>query len=493
MDPAATTLTVGAARRLRDGLFRRFATPTGRAVAVLTGLFVVSRTVLLAAGFRFETGPLKVAVQSIDPALMQSRLWESLWYLHGQPPLWNGLVGISLNVSPAHWPEVWHAIFLGLGLIEVLALFALLMELGLSRGVAVAISAATSLTPASFAYENSFFYDYPTLVLLIVTALAAARFVRRPSFGRGLLLFGAAGSLVLLRTLFQVWWLLAVIAVLLVACRGHRRTVLLSCALPLALVLGVIAKNWVMYGVSSTSSWAGMGLARVAVEGVPLSERRRLVAEGKLHSVSLVRPLSPLTAYEAVGIKPDPPRGIPLLDEVRGPEFPANLENRTFVRISRLYWQDDLWIVEHRPGLYARAVGRGVGDFFATPTTGFGEQGNVGRMSAYDHWFSTLVYGRFGLSKVGLLLVAAYLAALLVGLWTVARRLRPAADAATVAVAVAVVAIVYVGLVGNLAEVGENYRFQYVLDPLAVTLVAVGANGVLSRARRARQARTSSR
>jgi hypothetical protein len=84
------------------------------------------------------------------------------------------------------------------------------------------------------------------------------------------------------------------------------------------------------------------------------------------------------------------------------------------------------------------------------------------------------------------LLVAAYVFALLAGLRITVRRLRPGADPATVAVAVALVAIVYVALVGNLAEVGENYRFRFVLDPLALMLVAVSVEGLRRRARRDR-------
>ena len=203
------------------------------------------------------------------------------------------------------------------------------------------------------------------------------------------------------RTLFQIWWFLALVALLLVACRGHRRTVLLACALPLVLVLGVYAKNWLMYDVPSTTSWTGMGLARSAVVALPLSERRRLVAEGKLHGVSLVKPFSPLAAYIAVGIEPEPPRGIPLLDERAGPEYSRNVENRTYIEISRLYMKDDLWIIKHRPGAYLSSVGHGAADFFAAPTAAWEGAGNVGRMSRYDHWFDEVVYGRFTAEQGG--------------------------------------------------------------------------------------------
>ena len=466
-----------AGSRVRKGSAGRFAvarTPTGRAVVFLIALFVVSRAIVLALGFHFDLEWLGLSIQNIDQRLLRHNLGQSLWHLHGQPPLWNALLGISLRVFPQHWPQVWHLGFLGLGLVEVLALFALLLQLGLPRRVSAAIAAVFSIAPAVLVYENVFLYDYPTLVLLTVMALAVAWFVAKPSFGRGSLVFGLGACLVLLRTIFQFPWLLVVVALLVVACKGHHRTVLVSCALPLALVFAVIAKNWFLYGVPSTTSWSGMMLARAAVVSLPLSERRRLVDEGKLHTVSLVTPLSALSAYEAVGIKPAPKTGIPLLDNPGDPLFPRNLENRTFIEISRLYLQDDLWIIEHRPGAYLRSVGRGFADFFAPPTIAWTGQGNTGKIGAYDRWYSRIVYGRLGPGKDGLFLIAIYAFALIVGVWIAVRRLRPGADAATVTVSFALLAIVYLGVVGNFAEVGENYRFRLVVDPLALSLTAMG-------------------
>jgi hypothetical protein len=323
-------------------------------------------------------------------------------------------------------------------------------------------------------------------VALTATALAVCRFTRHPTLGRGLLVFGGAAYLVLTRTLFQVWWFLAVAAILLAACRGNRRIVLTAAALPLVLIVAVYAKNWVMFGVPSTSSWTGMGLARVAVVGLPISERRRLVAEGKLHRVSLVKPLAPLAQYEAVGVRPHAKTGIPLLDEASGFEYQRNIENETYIEISREYWSDDLWIIEHRPGSYLRSVGHGLADFFASPSTGWEGDPNEDEIHGYDHWFTRLVYGRLGPGRIGFFVVAAYVAALGFGLALTVRRLRPGADAIDTTIAFAVVTILYVTLTGNLAEVGENYRFRLILDPLVLAMVAVGIRKLAARLRRGR-------
>ena len=227
--------------------------------------------------------------------------------------------------------------------------------------------------------------------------------------------------------------------------------------------------------------------ARAAVTSLPLSERRRLVAEGKLHRVSLVTPLSQLSDYEAVGIAPDAPSGIPLLDDRGDAYFPRNLENRTFIRISRLYWQDDLWIVEHRPSAYLRGVGRGIKDFFAPATIAWEGTGNTGQIDGYRRWFERVVFGRFGSGRDGVFLVALYAFALVSGIWLTIRRLRPGADAAMVLVAFSTLALVYLAVVGNLAEVGENYRFRLVAQPLTLVVAAAGARDLVDRWRRRRE------
>jgi hypothetical protein len=285
-----------------------------------------------------------------------------------------------------------------------------------------------------------------------------------------LLVFVPVAALVLLRTLFQWPWLVLVAAVLLVAAR-RPRIVLATSGCAMLLVGGVIAKNWVMYGVPSTTSWTGIMLARSTVLALPYSERRHLVSEGKLHSVSLVLPLSALSDYEKVGIRPHPRTGIPLLDYPGDPLFPRNLENRTFVQISQLYWQDDIWILEHRKGAYLRYVGKGLADYFAPlPNAG----GNIHRIRTYDRWFDRIAYGRIGPGRDGVFLIALYLFALAAGIWITARELRPGADAAIVLVAFCTLTLVYVTFVGSIAEVGENYRFRFVLEPLAFVLAAAG-------------------
>jgi hypothetical protein len=143
-------MTIPGSRGLRGRI-------SGEVVAIVA-VFVVSRVALAVAGLSFEPGFVS-AIQDIDPALLRDHLLQSLWYLHGQPPLWNALVGVTLKTTGSHWAQFSHVIFAALGLAQALLLFALLVELRASRRVAAAIAIVFSLTPAVLLTENSFFYD----------------------------------------------------------------------------------------------------------------------------------------------------------------------------------------------------------------------------------------------------------------------------------------------------------------------------------------------
>jgi hypothetical protein len=421
-------------------------------------------------------------VQNIDPDLLRHHLLQSVYWLHGQPPLWNLGEGLVLKLFPGSWTEVFHASFLLLGLAELLAFYALLRGLGAGRWAATALAAFLAVTPAFLVYENHFFYDYPTLVLLTVATLAVYWALRRPTALRWSLPFAVMAVLTLSRTLFQVGWMVVALLGLLVACRGGRRALLLGASVPLLLVCGVYVKNWVEFGVPSTSSWTGMGLARPVEDRLSQAEREQLVRAGKLHRVSFVRPLSALADYRhvrAVGKVRN--TGIPILDRPAKTTDDRNLHNLAYIRISRQYLEDDLWLIRHRTSAYLTAIKLSFSQFFWPPDYTYRLKRNVDEISPWEHAFRLVVYGSTSrLNRSGIVLVAAYLVAGLYGLWLALRRLRPGAGTRTLTLLFAWWTVVYVAVVGNLAELGENFRFRLALDPLVLALLTALAADIVA-------------
>lgn len=58
-----------------------------RALALFAALFVLSRTVVWPCGLRYCTDHVAAIMHFPPLDLLRERLGETLWYLHGQPPL----------------------------------------------------------------------------------------------------------------------------------------------------------------------------------------------------------------------------------------------------------------------------------------------------------------------------------------------------------------------------------------------------------------------
>jgi hypothetical protein len=449
-------------------------------VVTLALVFLVSRIFYWAVGVRFSTDQLSIAIQYLDPELLRSHLLESVWHLHIQPPLFNLGLGVVLKAFPSHPGPAFHALYLALGLTEMLCLFALVKGLAGSVKLAWAVAALVSVSPASILYENRLFYDYVVLVLVTVAALLALRLERRPSPGRGAALFGVLGVLVLTRSVYQPLFLL--VAVTVVA--GLRvlpvRTTLLAASPALVLVAGLIVHNTAEFGTVSTSSFMGDSFARIAVNPAPLALRRRLVAEGKLDPIVLVRNFSPVATYFRYVGSPAP-TGIPALDETTKSTGVPNFNNEVYLRVSdRLVRASVRFALQH-PRWYLRGVDLAVQRYLWPPTYPEGIVGsNKSRIRRPEALFDAVLYGSTPrANRIGFLTALWFAIAVGFGLRVLFRR----GDPHRFEIVFVLFLIVYTSLIGVVADLGENYRFRVPVDPLVFVLVAVAADRALRRSR----------
>ena len=434
-------------------------------------------------GVRFDTRELADSVQHVDPVLLRTELLESVYHLHGQPPLYNLLLGVVLKLFPESWPTAFHALHLALGLAGAASLHLLLTGLGVPRWPAAVLASLMWLGPAAIVYENILFYDHATLVLLTLAALALQRYAAHATVARGVLFFALLAALVLTRTIFQLPWLLLAVALVLLVGVAPPRVVLAAAAVPVALVALVYVKNAVLFGSPTTSSWLGMGVARVARYSLSDGDLRALERRGEISRVSLVAPLSPLRSYRGAIPLPEP-TGVAVLDApVKRGGFP-NLHHLAYVDISRRYLRDDLRLVRERPGAYLTGVKRAVQIFFWPPTLTDKFRANRERLGRWDDVWNAAVYGSTPYAnRAGILLGLAYAAAALYGLRLAVRTLRGARDAAAAPLLFAWATMIYVSVGATLTEVGENYHFRYALDPLVAVLLAVPVTALVGRVR----------
>ncbi|HKU41901.1 MAG TPA: hypothetical protein VJR89_27275, partial [Polyangiales bacterium] len=277
------------------------------------------------------------------------------------------------------------------------------------------------------------------------------------------------------------------VALVLVARRGSRAIVLASAALPLALVIGIYAKNAVLFGQFTTSTWLGMNIALRRVEAVPIEERKRLVAEHQLSEVALITPFDPLDHYPAAYADvPARFAAIPALASARKTNGEPNLNHYGYIAIAKQYSADTKQVLRHYPKVLVQSLLRGWFEYFKASSNYWFLEKNVA-----DSWllrwecrvFDFLLYGILIHNTPGLLL-ALMIPLLVVYALRVARRPqgRVALDVSEQQrwlLAFLAGTIAWVALVANTLNTLENMRIRFMTDPLLCALLGFWIEGWL--------------
>jgi hypothetical protein len=215
------------------------------------------------------------------------RLFESLLYLHAQPPLLNLTLGLALKAS--RWltvsPEtILLAGHIGLGAIGVWAFVRLSQRLVASPLVRWICIGFFVLHPAFYLALFQYFYTFHELVLLCLIPLSAMWCVETRRVGAYALLCGEILLLVHTHSLFHWAFGAAVLGgVAWAALRSGPeraaeipvRATLLCFGVATTLLLVWPAKNWILLDEFSYSTWGGYSLALelpIPREKVPVRE-----------------------------------------------------------------------------------------------------------------------------------------------------------------------------------------------------------------------------
>lgn len=480
-------------------------------VVVVIGVFAAVHVVYWATGGGLATAELHSSWQLLDLHPLRADPFGSVALLHIQPPLFNLFVGVVERWSPLAAAFTYQLLYLACGLTLVLALRALLVEIGCSELGATAGAVVVALDPTVLSYENTVTYELPVATALVLTAWLGARFVRtrRTRVLVGFVL--AATFATLTRALLHPVWLLAVIAIVLMAARPTAgwRAVVGVCAIPVVLVGGWVVKNQVLFDEPSLSSMLGSNLARGVIAPMPRTVVDRLVREGTLTPAARVRAFSPYTAYQpALG----PCRTAWTEPVVRALVKRDGISNFNAVCFLRAYHQEQhnaIVLLRERPGDYlgtryapaalhfSHDLGPGVESFRSNPVyRGLLRVWNPlllrADVTVHDRGWTNPVIPNAPqpIVPVSITLLAATLFVLALGAVAAVRLLRRgdpsrAPDAGRVLIAVTVG---FVAVVSILTEYGENGRFRFLVDPLVIGVsigVVVTAVGRRLEARRA--------
>jgi len=454
-----------------------------RELALLAAFAATRLVARVGFGLRFESATLGYW-QVLDVPLLRGDLLRSLFYLHGQPPLYNLALGIVLKWFPeALTPVVFEAVFLALGYLGIVGIYALLVELGTPRNAALAVALLQTLSTTWLVYESWLFYTLPTAVLVTWAAVWLARAARGRS-GAAAGFAAAVAALSWIRATYHPAWVVAALALLLFAVRGSapgvRAAAWRSSLAALALAVALPAKNYFLLGSFSTSTWLGMNLARMTTEPLDEATREDWVRTGELEPFARVAPFSPLSDYPEELRAPPP--GLPAHSALVAPskaDGSTNFNHAAYVGIGRAYQRAALVVMRKRPDVYLGRVRRALRTWLRPPTDYIYVVPQREALREWDRLHSRILLWsagdrrRAGPTLVLLPAAALFLAALLL-------RSPPQRRRLLLLVAFPVLAIAWNAIVGNLVDVEENNRFRVEVEGL---MVALGSWGLIEVAR----------
>jgi hypothetical protein len=437
------------------------APPTAVDVLFIGCWFIASRVWLVTIFVWPDPWIIDLLWQLLPIETLEANLFESLWFLHSQPPLFNLLVGLALHLpGDLNWLRLlWWEI----GLAMVLVVFASFRLVGMPRVLAHALVVLFSINPTLALYENFYFYTYPEAFCVLLGVFALLRRPWSPA------LYGVATcALVGFRALFQpVWAGLVAWAVIRSGYMVERRRVYAWLLAPVLLGALLIVKNGLLFGVWNTSSWYGQNLSRLPFIALGEDEVRDLGARGIVSRAFVLGPFLGVPIYPADLVGDSVQRAhdrygarVGLTQAYKESGSP-NLNNIGLIPVSRQLAQDAWAATLARPGPVIAGIGRGLGRFLQPASDFEFLGGNRARLFRLEAIVRSVLYPGGSSVLVGAWIVLAIVSS--AWLW-----LRTPAGAEDLRAAAAFVFLttMWVATVGNLAEFGENNRFRFTLDPM---------------------------
>ncbi len=243
-------------------------------LAVLAVL-AVSRLLTHALGLRPDPAIVIDHWQHIDLRLLASDPLGSLWALHTQPPLWNGLIALAVAIVGPDGDAV-TAVIHGFNLMmtagAALLFMSILRRFGFSNAAAAVFTGFAILSPNVLYFETYIFYPHFTFFLVTLLVWLLMRVRRDGPLWPAAAALGVLVLLSLAWAIFHPGFVAIAGAALVVWSRGWPLTRAAVPVIGLAVAAALVAalptvKNQVVHGMPSASTWIGLNIAQTVPGG----------------------------------------------------------------------------------------------------------------------------------------------------------------------------------------------------------------------------------
>jgi hypothetical protein len=467
-------------------------------------------------GTRLRTDTLHVQWQLLPLDELTAHPFSSTWYLHVQPPLWNVTIGVLARWSPLPLAVSLQALMLVSGAVLAGCTAAVMRRLRLPPAAAVVLALLSTVNSSVLYSGFRARYELPVAALVMASVWAAcSNWAERPR--RAALLTATLLTMLgLTRSLYHPVFVVAVLGGLLWLNRAHLTPRLAAAALSIPVVLlgGWMAKNQVMFGTPTVSSWSGMNLLRSVQPALTEDDIAQSAAAGEVSDIGRIGAFASYETYAPFvdGCRrrhSDPALTI----EMRAPGpnaqgFDAtttpNFNDECFLPLYRQAGADARSLMVNHPAAWVRARYWSVNNWLGEASDDVAD-GPVSQMLRPLNWLVVVPVAHPGLpvpepadrlwardDSISLTVLVATPFVIVAGLRALWRSRRhavhraPPAEAAAhhagpdEAAAVWITAGLIVGwtaFAGITFELGEQARLRSPIDPLLIALPAAAAVG----------------
>ncbi len=448
-------------------MWSRFRYIVYRDVLWITALFVLSRVVAYMAGIRFMSSPLFWFWQYLPVSLLSDHLFESILFLHMQPPLFNLFLGVILSLFPYHAGTVFHLLFCALGYATVLLMHTSLIKLGIQHIIRRILIVLFIISPAALGYEHWLFYPHMLAFLFMAAVffLLHASVTDRTRLWIFFLLTCAV--ITLTRALYHPVWFFTCCLICKVVSGMSFRRLLRIAWLPATLVLLVLGKNSILFHTPTLSSWTGMNCARVSILPHSPSRIDSLINEDVLTHTARIRPFAPAENYLSL-FSQKPHANADAVTMRRKKNGHPNYNHWVYRYAGPDYFRDAMTLARLYPRAFLSQVAHAWYIYFLPSSYNSMWEENLTLLSDYAKHYNR-IWG------VGFISPAAggFLFYLCMCISVTLAIIRPRFFPHRVRVLVLFVcgSILFSSLIMNTCEIGENNRFKYALEPAGMLIL----------------------
>ena len=350
-----------------------------RQAIVLVILFaVISRVYSLTKPF-FSGG----LIWNINLETLRYHLSESLFYLHAQPPLHNGIIGIILKLSE---PPFELSLFLlsvlnkSYSILTVAISYKTARKLDISINKSLSLSLLICLLPGVWMADRWMTSESLQFALLAISLYASLHLSKIKSYQ--IIFAVSVASLVLLKPFFHIiLWLVPLFGTLFFIIKKRIYRHLLLCLFIFALAPYV--KNYLIFDIFATSSWFGYNLSKtyshLHQDEISALKARNLISSIPSTSSTSFSVLQHIEYFNHV-----PETKIDALDAIIKNDVGANVSenwnNAVFLRASPELTKNTIQLLIHFPLSYLETVANNVYLYFS-----------------YDYFMFLSNYGEWGI------------------------------------------------------------------------------------------------